>query len=369
MGEAGSGLPPERSQHHARPHQRSSERPLWSLWSRNLGAESRVGAARIHNRLATHSYPNNSMIVHNHLKQCFSKAEERVIWLLETEQSPFTVNYHYLSDYKSKFLSYFKSARDKEIRGGVAAQIEALVGGGEPSHRPIASSIMHAPIIPPPNPPPPPTSPFSIAATPAPAPTRAFAPLPAGRVSLSSSKTSGPGTKAAGVVIHQKPSAEDSGDESGSGTGESGEESASEFTKFGASGTGFGNLAPAAPSLPLFAPTAIPFATSSFSFPPPSQPMLATPATAALDAGITKVLTGLTEMGIVGVKPEDLYRILPPDEMEPAIEIMASVRAYFQGEPLQLEPLIIFRTSAHMDLVEISRLQAICRQRSAGCRS
>ena len=47
--------------------------------------------------------------------------------------------------------------------------------------------------------------------------------------------------------------------------------------------------------------------------------------------GIAKVLAGLVELGFHGVKPEDLAKLIPPDGMEPALEIMADVRAYFQG--------------------------------------
>jgi len=47
--------------------------------------------------------------------------------------------------------------------------------------------------------------------------------------------------------------------------------------------------------------------------------------------GIAKVLSGLAEIGIVGIKAEDLPKLLPPDPMEPALGIMADVRAYFQG--------------------------------------
>ena len=45
-----------------------------------------------------------------------------------------------------------------------------------------------------------------------------------------------------------------------------------------------------------------------------------------------KVLSGLAELGIHGIKPTDLPKLLPSDPMEPALHIMASVRAYFQGE-------------------------------------
>ena len=44
-----------------------------------------------------------------------------------------------------------------------------------------------------------------------------------------------------------------------------------------------------------------------------------------------KVLSGLVEMGITGVKASDIPRLLPSDPMEPALHIMATVRAYFQG--------------------------------------
>ena len=44
-----------------------------------------------------------------------------------------------------------------------------------------------------------------------------------------------------------------------------------------------------------------------------------------------KVLAGLVELGISGVKAADLPKLLPSDPMEPALHIMATVRAYFQG--------------------------------------
>jgi hypothetical protein len=52
--------------------------------------------------------------------------------------------------------------------------------------------------------------------------------------------------------------------------------------------------------------------------------------------GMAKVLAGLAEIGIHGVKPEDLAKLIPPDAMEPALNIMADVRAYFQGAFLLL---------------------------------
>jgi len=46
---------------------------------------------------------------------------------------------------------------------------------------------------------------------------------------------------------------------------------------------------------------------------------------------VSKVITNLAELGLRPVDRSSLPRLLPPDPMESAIEIMAEVRAYFQG--------------------------------------
>lgn len=53
--------------------------------------------------------------------------------------------------------------------------------------------------------------------------------------------------------------------------------------------------------------------------------------TSSAPSGISQILTGLVELGIYGTSPDGIPKILPPDEMEPALIIMADVRAYFQG--------------------------------------
>lgn len=45
----------------------------------------------------------------------------------------------------------------------------------------------------------------------------------------------------------------------------------------------------------------------------------------------TKALSSLTEIGF-SVKASELLKLLPPDPWEPALHIMATVRAYFQGK-------------------------------------
>jgi hypothetical protein len=49
-----------------------------------------------------------------HMKHCRERAEERIKWLLELKDSPFSLNTHYLADYKDKFLAHYKGARDQD---------------------------------------------------------------------------------------------------------------------------------------------------------------------------------------------------------------------------------------------------------------
>jgi len=123
------------------------------------------------------------------------RAEQRIDWLLELEDLPFTLNTHYLSDYKEKFLAYYKGAREKDRN----------------------TTFLNA--------------------------IRDYAP---------------------------------------------------------------------------------PTSTQSS----PSRSGVAYPAS---PSGISKVLSGLVDVGLLGIKPEDLPKLIPVDGMEPALSIMADVRAYFQG--------------------------------------
>jgi hypothetical protein len=47
---------------------------------------------------------------------------------------------------------------------------------------------------------------------------------------------------------------------------------------------------------------------------------------------LRKILSGLLELGVDGITPADLAKLLPQDQYSPALDIMAEVRAYFQGE-------------------------------------
>jgi hypothetical protein len=50
-------------------------------------------------------------IIQKHINDCLQRAEDKVDWLLKVEDKPFSLNNHYLADYKAKFLSYYKGAR------------------------------------------------------------------------------------------------------------------------------------------------------------------------------------------------------------------------------------------------------------------
>ncbi|KAJ7159212.1 P-loop containing nucleoside triphosphate hydrolase protein [Mycena crocata] len=47
-------------------------------------------------------------------------------------------------------------------------------------------------------------------------------------------------------------------------------------------------------------------------------------------ASVAAILSNLAAIGLQDVKPEDFVKLLPPDPMEPALNIMSDVRAYFQ---------------------------------------
>ncbi|KAF8957357.1 P-loop containing nucleoside triphosphate hydrolase protein [Flammula alnicola] len=179
-------------------------------------------------------------IAQQHINECLERAEERIKWLQRLEDVPFSLNTHYLSDYKSKFLAHYRGARAKYMQNDLAKYIE--------QYKATTSQPTQQPFVPAPAPAPSPTpSPFPKTFK------SAFAPAPA---------------------------------------------------------------TPAFPTSAAFAPV---LGTTQPNFLAPQ-----------IHTGFTKVLGGLAEIGMTGVKPEDLQKLLPPDRMEPALVIMADVRAYFQ---------------------------------------
>jgi hypothetical protein len=167
---------------------------------------------------SAHSSLLSRHIAREHLKKCLSAAESQIDWLLRLESRPFTLNSHYLSDYKDNFLSHYKGLRQQDLHT-------------------IHNNPMQKPSVP--------------------------------------------------ALVLTK----------GTSTG-----SGKDVFKFGN-------------------PTVVAPGSSS-----QSQPSLST------DEKVNTVMAGLADLGFHGLTAADLAKLLPPDEMEPAINIMAEVRAYFQGK-------------------------------------
>ncbi|KAJ4482537.1 P-loop containing nucleoside triphosphate hydrolase protein [Lentinula aciculospora] len=55
------------------------------------------------------------IIITEHMEDRFEATKNRIEWLLSLEHRPFTMNTHYLSYYKGKFLSYYKGCRVQDL--------------------------------------------------------------------------------------------------------------------------------------------------------------------------------------------------------------------------------------------------------------
>lgn len=65
---------------------------------------------------------------------------------------------------------------------------------------------------------------------------------------------------------------------------------------------------------------------------------------------LKETLTGLTKLELETVNLSSFAKLLPPDPMEPAIDIMADVRAYFQGAWYTLLSVAIMLTCLRITL-------------------
>jgi len=65
------------------------------------------------------------MTLHDHLDAAAERTKERIEWVLQLENSPATLNMHYLSAYRDKFLAYYKGSRDTN---GLASQLWNTMG-------------------------------------------------------------------------------------------------------------------------------------------------------------------------------------------------------------------------------------------------
>lgn len=60
-----------------------------------------------------------------HLKKCGDRTKERISWLLAVEKRPYTLNTHYYSDYKEKFLSFYRGARETGTNGELVRNLQS----------------------------------------------------------------------------------------------------------------------------------------------------------------------------------------------------------------------------------------------------
>ncbi|KAG6897505.1 hypothetical protein C0992_000935 [Termitomyces sp. T32_za158] len=76
------------------------------------------------------------VILQDHLNKCMQNAEERIDWLMKIEQRPFSLNTHYFTDYKEKFLTHYRTAREKGRNSKLTSSIEQYkqVPGPSPQH-------------------------------------------------------------------------------------------------------------------------------------------------------------------------------------------------------------------------------------------
>jgi len=82
------------------------------------------------------------ILLQEHLRQCYNRAEERVKWLLEMEQEPFTLNTHYYADYRDKFLTHYKNAREQKSNQTLINAIDSYHLSTSPLGRTGISKIL-----------------------------------------------------------------------------------------------------------------------------------------------------------------------------------------------------------------------------------
>ena len=77
----------------------------------------------------------SSAVVIGHLNACTKLAHERMMHCIEIErEEPTTVNEHYLSDYKSKYLARYRAERRSHPGSGVNNDLRTFIDGGYDTH-------------------------------------------------------------------------------------------------------------------------------------------------------------------------------------------------------------------------------------------
>ncbi|THU89402.1 hypothetical protein K435DRAFT_677975 [Dendrothele bispora CBS 962.96] len=73
------------------------------------------------------------VIMQEHLKNRLEAAQSRIDWLFALETRPFTLNTHYMADYREKFMAYYKGARHEHSNTMLMQQINSYHPPTDPS--------------------------------------------------------------------------------------------------------------------------------------------------------------------------------------------------------------------------------------------
>ena len=65
------------------------------------------------------------VVISEHLKRCGDQTKAQLNWLLEIESRPFTLNTHYYSDYKDKFLAFYRGSRESGSSGDLIRNLQS----------------------------------------------------------------------------------------------------------------------------------------------------------------------------------------------------------------------------------------------------
>ena len=86
----------------------------------------------------------SSGVVIEHLNTCTKLAHERMMQCIELErEEPTTVNEHYLSDYKSKYLARYRAERKSHQGSGVNHTLRSFINGAYAHNSNFSNACSH----------------------------------------------------------------------------------------------------------------------------------------------------------------------------------------------------------------------------------
>lgn len=64
--------------------------------------------------------------MNKHIQEHMAGAQAKIAWLLALEAQPFSLNTHYFTDYRSKFIAYYRGQRQRYARPELSPAVEAF---------------------------------------------------------------------------------------------------------------------------------------------------------------------------------------------------------------------------------------------------